>query len=232
MNEHEKEKALSKKLGLALLLAVAMSLSLVSVAFANGGDRDDRDEHGKHEQGNHEHGEHYKADLKPLNSSGAEGHAMLEKEGSKKIETEIHTKGLAPKLPHAQHIHGFKKAVSECPTLAASGSDNLITTAEGLPDYGPIQVSLTTKGDTSPESALAVDRFPVANAKGSVEYERTFSVPANVAKNLGKKAIVQHGVDLNDNGRYDFQAAGKSELDPSLPQEATIPATCGVINPK
>jgi hypothetical protein len=213
---------LSKKLGLALLLAVAMSLSLVSVAFANGGDRDDHDEHGKH----------FKAELNPLNGSGAEGHAILEKEGNKKVETEIHTKGLAPKLPHAQHIHGFKKAVSECPTLADSGSDNLITTAEGLPSYGPIQVSLTTKGDTSPKSALAVDRFPVANAKGSVEYERTFSVPSNVAKNLGKKAIVQHGVDLNDNGKYDFEAAGESELDPSLPQEATIPATCGVINPK
>jgi hypothetical protein len=122
--------------------------------------------------------------------------------------------------------------VSECPTLALSGRDNLITTVEGVPAYGPIQVSLTTTGDTSPKSALAVDRFPVANAKGTVEYERTFSVSANVAKNLGKKAIVQHGVDLNDNGRYDFQAAGKSELDPSLPQEATIPATCGVIDPK
>src|SRR5215208_3696776 len=145
--------------------------------------------------------------LNPLNRSGAEGHATLEKEGKKKVETEIHTKGLAPKLPHAQHIHGFKKAVSECPTLAASG-------------------------DTSPKSALAVDRFPVASAKGTVEYERTFSVSADVAKNLGKKVIVQHGVDLNDNGRYDFKAAGKSELDPSLPQEATIPATCGVINPQ
>src|SRR5215207_7434117 len=206
MKEHKKEKALSKKLGLALLLAVAMSLSLVSVAFANGGDRDDRDGHdeqGKHEQVNHEHGEHFKAELNPLNRSGAEGQAVLEKEGNKKVETEIHTKGLAPKLPHAQHIHGFKKAVSECPTLADSGSDDLITTAEGLPSYGPIQVSLTTKGDTSPESALAVDRFPVANAKGSVHYERTLMVSADVAKNLGKKAIVQHGVDLNDNGKYD-----------------------------
>ena len=218
---------MSKKLGLALLLAVAMSLSLVSVAFANGGDSDDRDEHGKHEQG-----EHYKAELNSLNRSGAEGHAILEKKGNKKVETEIHTKGLAPKLPHAQHIHGFKKAVSECPTLALSGRDNLITTVEGVPAYGPIQVSLTTTGDTSPKSGLAVDRFPVANAKGTVEYERTLMVSADVAKNLGKKAIVQHGVDLNDNGRYDFKAAGKSELDPSLPQEATIPATCGVINPK
>src|ERR687898_2419600 len=174
MKKHKKEKALYKKLGLALLLAVAMSLSLVSVAFANGGDNDDRDEHGKHEQG-----EHFKAELNSLNRSGAEGHAMLEKKGNKKVETEIHTKGLAPKLPHAQHIHGFKKAVSECPTLAGSGSDNLITTVEGLPSYGPIQVSLTTTGDTSPKSALAVDRFPVANAKGSLHYERTFSVPAN-----------------------------------------------------
>src|ERR671911_2518319 len=235
MKEHKKEKALSKKLGLALLLAVAMSLSLVSVAFANGGDRDDRDGHdeqGKHEQGNHEQGEHFKAHLKPLNRSGAEGHAMLEKDGSKKVETEIHTKGLAAKLPHAQHIHGFKKAVSECPTLALSGRDNLITTVEGVPSYGPIQVSLTTTGDASPKSGLAVDRFPVANAKGTVGYERTLMVSADVAKNLGKKAIVQHGVDLNDNGKYDFKAAGKSELDPSLPQEATIPATCGVINPK
>src|SRR5918999_2801340 len=235
MKEHKKEKALSKKLGLALLLAVAMSLSLVSVAFANGGDRDNRDSHdeqGKHEQGNHEQGEHYKADLKPLNRSGAEGHAILEKEGAKEIETEIHTKGLAPKLPHAQHIHGFKQALSECPTLADSGRDNLITTVEGLPSYGPIQVSLTTTGDTSPKSALAVDRFPVANSVGFLKYERTLFVSRNVASNLGKKAIVQHGVDLNHNGRYDFRSAGKSELDPSLPQEATIPATCGVINPK
>ena len=211
---------MSKKLGLALLLAVAMSLSLVSVAFASGGD--DRD-------GHNEHGKHYKAHLNPLNRSGAEGHAILEKEGKNKVETEIHTKGLASKLPHAQHIHGFKKALSECPTLADSGRDNLITTAEGLPSYGPIQVSLTTTGDTNPKSALAVDRFPVANAKGSVKYERTLSVSPNVAKNLGKKVIVQHGVDLNHNGRYDF-SAGPSELDPSLPQEATIPANCGVID--
>ena len=205
-----------KKLGMVLLLAVAVSLSLVSVALA---------------QGSTSGQEYFKAELNPLNRSGAEGHAMLEKEGNKKVETEIHTKGLAPKLPHAQHIHGMAKAISECPTLAASGRDNLITTTEGLPSYGPILVSLTTKGDTSPESALAVERFPVANATGFVHYERNLSVPSKVAKNLGKKAIVQHGVDLNDNGKYDFEA-GKSELDPSLPQEATIPATCGVINPK
>ena len=205
---------MSKKLGFALLLAVALSLSLVSVAFAQGTSQ-----------------KVFMADLNPLNRSGAHGHAVLKKDG-RKLDTKIVTRGMAPELPHAQHIHGMAQAISECPTLAADqNGDRLINTAEGLPSYGPIQVSLTTKGDTSPKSALAVDRFPVANAKGTVEYERTLMVSADVAKNLGKKAIVQHGVDLNDNGRYDFQAAGKSELDPSLPQEATAPANCGVINP-
>ncbi len=210
-----KDKKLSRKLTIILLLGVVASLCFASVAFAQGSIGP----------------KFFKAELNPLNRSGAEGHAFLKKEGNKKLEVAILSHGLAPKLPHAQHIHGFKKAVSECPTLAASGRDNLITTVEGLPSYGPIQVSLTTRGDTSPASALAVSRFPVANSVGLLGYERTLSVSRNVASNLGKKAIVQHGVDLNHNGRYDFKAAGKSELDPSLPQEATIPATCGVINP-
>ncbi len=197
-----------------MVLAVAASMVLASVAFAQGTTAQ----------------RYFKADLNPLNRSGAEGTAILKKEGTK-LTTRIYSTDMAPKLPHAQHIHGFKQAVSECPTLAASGRDNLITTVEGLPSYGPIQVSLTTRGDTSPESALAVDRFPVANSGGFLRYERTFYVPRNVANNLGKKAIVQHGVDLNHNGRYDFKSAGRSELDPSLPQEATIPANCGVINP-
>jgi hypothetical protein len=203
---------LSKKLGLALMLAVALSLSLASVAFAQGTSH-----------------KVFVADLNPLNHSGAHGHALLQKDG-RKLDTKIYSTGMAPKLPHAQHIHGMAQAISECPTLAAdTNGDGLITTAEGLPSYGPIQVSLTTRGDTSPASALAVNRFPVANSVGFLRYDRDFSVSPKVARNLGKFAIVQHGVDLNHNGRYDF-SAGPSELDPSLPQEATIPANCGVID--
>ena len=204
---------MSKKLGLALLLAVALSLSLVSVAFAQGTSQ-----------------KVFMADLNPLNHSHAHGHAVvLQKEG-RKLDTKIVTTGMAPGLPHAQHIHGMAQAISECPTLAAdTNGDGLINTAEGLPSYGPIRVSLTTRGDTSPQSALAVNRFPVANSVGLLRYDRDLSVSRKVAKNLGKFAIVQHGVDLNHNGRYDF-SAGPSELDPALPQEATIPANCGVID--
>ena len=48
----------------------------------------------------------------------------------------------------------------------------------------------------------------------------------------GEAVVVIHGVDYNDNGTYDFDSAGKSDLDPKLPEEATAPATCGVLRVK
>jgi hypothetical protein len=45
----------------------------------------------------------------------------------------------------------------------------------------------------------------------------------------GKGVIVIHGVDHNGNGVYDFDGAGASELDASLPAEATDPALCGAV---
>lgn len=54
------------------------------------------------------------------------------------------------------------------------------------------------------------------------------AVPADVAANLGNFAVELHGVDLNGNGIYD---GGPSDLDPSVPFEATAPAGCGKIVP-
>jgi hypothetical protein len=199
-----------KKSGVALVFVGAAYMSLTPAAFAQ---------------------DMFQADLAPLNNSGASGTANLALEGDQ-LTTDIASQGLAPGLPHAQHIHGLEQAMSECPTiLNDQNGDNLVNTTEGEPSYGPILTSLTTEGDTSPESALAVDRFPVANEDGTLTYDRTFGVPANVADRLEEFAIVQHGVDLNGNGVYDEEAAGPSDLDPSLPQEATIPANCGVIVP-
>ena len=168
---------MSKKLTLLLALALAVSLSLASVDFADGGAQKKK----------------FRTDLEPLNRPGASGHAKLTL-GGKKLTTKIRSHGLAPKLPHAQHIHGFKQAVSGCPTLAADkNGDRLVNTVEGLPSYGPIRVSFTTRGDTSPASGLAVSRFPVPNPGGSLQYTRTFKVPSGVARGLGRMAIVQHG---------------------------------------
>lgn len=187
-----------------MLLATVVALALASMAFAKAGAE-------KAE---------YEADLAMLNGSGASGEAELKLEDGM-LEARIESEGLAPNLPHLQHIHGFDQAVSECPTLAADADgDGLVSAGEGGPSYGPILVSFTVTGDTSPASAGALDRFPVADNEGELEYERTFGIPSEVGARLGEFVVVQHGVDLNGNGMYDS------------PFEVALPATCGAIEPK
>ena len=162
--------------------------------------------------------------------SRAEADVMMVRHGDI-VTVTVDGKRSAPGLVHAQHIHG--PGMHECPTIAADANhDGLIDTSEGLPDYGPIVVSLTTSGDTSPSSGLAVDRFPVADANGNYTYVRTLAVgteiPASVADHLTDFHVVSHGIDTNHDGAYDF-GKGPSDLDPSLPQEATVPASCGLI---
>ncbi|GAA3764723.1 hypothetical protein [Salinactinospora qingdaonensis] len=173
-----------------------------------------------------QHTETLHANLQPLNESGASGTANVTVEGTH-VTVDINSNGLVADAPHAQHFHIGGQ--NTCPTDEADTNDNgLISTPEGQPFYGDIQTSLTTEGDTSPDSGLAVDRMPTADSGGNVDYSRSFEVPQDVADSLrdGDAVIVQHGIDVNGNGEYDTEA-GQSELDPALPAEATHPATCG-----
>ena len=204
-----------KKLSLSLLIAALTAVVLASVAFA---------------QDSRQTKQMFKAKLTELNDSGAKGIARLSLEGTE-LSTKINSRGFSDDLPHAQHIHGKEEAEAEgavCPPASADeDGDSLVSTLEGLPFYGPIQVSFTTEGDTSPASGLALDRFPVANSGGSFRYKETFEIPTDVAANLDEHHIVQHGVDLNGNGVYDGPEAGLG-----VPLEAELPATCGVIKPQ
>nr|WP_294691977.1 hypothetical protein [uncultured Friedmanniella sp.] len=170
------------------------------------------------------------AQLNPLNDRDASGKARVKVMG-KKLQVSYTAKHLAPNLPHAAHIHYGEQAAHECPTFAADvNRDGRVNTAEGLPSYGPIAVSLTTRGDTSPASALAVDRFSSAPG-GRIDYKRQIKVDKDLARAIrrGEGVLVVHGVDYNHNGQYDFAGAGKSELNAALPAEATDPALCGVL---
>ncbi|MFN2346303.1 MAG: hypothetical protein ABR616_11390, partial [Dermatophilaceae bacterium] len=97
----------------------------------------------------------------------------------------------------------------------------------------------------TPASLLDVARFPVST-DGSYHYSRDninftrvagtgYTGGGGTAKQIadsireGEGVLVIHGVDYNDNGVYDFEGAGASELDPNLPAEATDPAVCGVL---
>jgi hypothetical protein len=177
------------------------------------------------------HGQSDEAHLHALNNSGVTGSATVWVRGDR-VEVRYQATGLLADAPHAAHIHWGAEARHECPTVADdTNTDHRLSTAEGLPAYGPIAISLTTSGDTSPSSALAVDRFPTA-PHGRIDYGRMVMTSRTVAKAImrGDAVLVIHGLDYNHNGRYDFSGAGPSELDPNLPAEATDPAACGVIH--
>ncbi|GAB3131864.1 hypothetical protein [Marisediminicola antarctica] len=187
------------------------------------------------------------ATLSELNHSGVSGTASALVRNKKIKHIEVNAMGLTPDAPHAQHIHFGDQALHECPTLAQDANkDGRLNTVEGVPAYGPIVVSLTTTGDTSPASALAVDRFPVAK-HGMFHYSRSnikFTDVAGTgadggvgtakqiaeAVRAGEGVVVIHGIDYNDDSIYSLSGEGASELDPSLPAEVTDPVACGVLH--
>jgi hypothetical protein len=209
------------------MFAVVASSAIVvsSFAGASAANADSR-----HADGGYHSTTTVHAKLRQLNKSGASGSAQVSVKG-RKLDVRYHARGLVANAPHAVHIHYGEEARHECPTLADdTNKDGRLTTVEGVPAYGNIVVSLTTRGDTSPASGLAVDRFPTA-PKGKISYHRhDIKTSHDTAQDIkdGEAVLVIHGVDHNHNGRYDFKA-GKSELDPKLPAEATNTAACGVL---
>jgi hypothetical protein len=152
----------------------------------------------------------------------------------------IHTTGLVPGQPSAQHIHGSLSGHMHfmCPTMAADkDGDGVLTNEEAVGEYGDIYFPLTTRGDVSAASALALDRMPVADADGTVNYKRTFPaalVPDGLLDHLAEVHIVEHGIDKNNNDKFDLAALGESSFAkslgaPGVPEEATDPAACGVV---
>lgn len=108
---------------------------------------------------------------------------------------------------------------------ADKDNDGFISVAEGVPFYGAIVDSLTTSGDTSPASALALERFPVANNAGSYTYERTFMLSDDT--DLDEAHVIIHGADIDQNGAYDGEK--QSSIAEGVPFEATVPVACGVL---
>lgn len=183
----------------------------------------------------------YSANLRPVahdpsadGGSNVTGKAQLQLHG-RNLTVDLRATGLTPGEPHAMHIHGDVANNNECPPASADTStgdpidpatytegtpDGLISLGEGAPFYGPIDVSFTTTGDTSPSSGLTLERMPVANAAGVISYHRTIKVPQSVAMNMTNLHIVLHGADLPTD-------ADQSSLSSLF--EATLPVACGQI---
>ncbi|WP_178945376.1 hypothetical protein [Kocuria sp. TGY1127_2] len=170
------------------------------------------------------------AHLDSLNNSGTTGEASVKVDGNK-ATVSMTVQGAAETFqngpfPHAQHIHIGAAGTCPGPELDQNG-DGAVSTPEAHPAYGMIASSLTETGDTSPDSALAVDRFPGGS---SYTYERSIDIDDATQQALkdGTAVMVVHGVDPANLSQTAQQEM--SPLDDSLPLAATLPAACGTLN--
>ncbi|MFI7580011.1 hypothetical protein [Kocuria kalidii] len=171
----------------------------------------------------------FQAELAPVNGSTAAGSAVVDVTGQEATVT-VEVAG-APALfqgapyPHAQHIHIGGQGVCAPPTADADG-DGVVSSMEGEPWTGGIGTSLTTSGDTSPASAVAIDRFPAGDA---YTYQRTFPVDAATLTALqnGTAVVNVHGADPAA-----LSAAAQAKVNPmapDLPLASDVPVACGVL---
>jgi hypothetical protein len=160
--------------------------------------------------------------------SNVTGIAKLQAREDGTLKVRLTGRRTSAQLPHAVHIHGKDSPeVAHCPGTDRRDDlvdDGLIETAEGLDDYGGVLVSFTTRGDTSEESILALDRFPVSKRDGLLKYKRTFNVPLSIASRLDDMHIVVHGEDLDGNGRYGGRTTALG-----APLEGELPVACGEL---
>ncbi|MGI8870253.1 MAG: hypothetical protein ACR2F6_15735 [Mycobacteriales bacterium] len=173
----------------------------------------------------------FQSTLSSINGSGGSGTAWITLHANDSADVNLKWSGLAGTFnggpyPHAEHIHVGGQGRCPEPSVDTNG-DGTISTTEGLKDYGGHMTSLTTKGDTSMSSALAIDRMP---GGPSTTYQRTISLDSQTVAAVkgGTAVIVIHGLDPSTLSK---KAQGeKSDLDPSLPLAATSPALCGVLS--
>lgn len=172
----------------------------------------------------------YQAWLRPVPTNGAtgKGTAWITLTGDTAVVT-VEVSGLLD-APHAQHLH--IDGMSRCPTAqdaSMHAGQQSMSVGQAMKASGGIGVSLTTTGDTSKASALAIDRFPTGS---SYRYTRTIPAPKGLLSALqkGSAVLLVHGVDHNGNGRYDDAGSGASELSADVPAEATDPALCGAFD--
>ena len=216
------------------LTRTAAALAASALLVAACGDDDDvdsgavddaADEVGETEQGMGA----MEVQLDTLNDSGITGSATVEVNDDGTVTVSLDSNGFTGTNPHAQHLHIGGEG--QCPDMGAAGDDGILDTAEGIPAYGEVKVALTTEGDVSAESALAVERFPAADDGGAVTYERTFELPSGVtADDVSNAVVVQHGFAGMGGDPAAYDGDMKSALDETLPLEATIPVACGALS--
>jgi hypothetical protein len=159
-----------------------------------------------------------KADLRPLNHSGASGQAELRLSADHKTLTVlIQARGLERGGDHISHIHGLsdngQPVDSTCPTTAQdSDGDGFVELAEGAQTYGPILIDF-----------MNID----PDQDGRVNFKKTVQLSGSeMALPLQMRHIVIHGMSVGAVG-----AGTPGEVDGTAGFKTVLPVLCGDIQP-
>lgn len=164
-------------------------------------------------------GEHY-VDSESFTIPTAGGKAVIKVKGDD-ITVKVDVHGVTPSTLHPQHIH----AGPSCPDASADvNGDGFVDVIEGIPDYGPILISLDSDLNNF-DSSLD---FPVADAHGKYSYSEEASkshLEAELmeALKLGDRHVVIHGINPDSPLPDSVQSL------PGLPAQATLPVACGEL---
>ena len=173
--------------------------------------------------------------LQDVNRTGATGTATVIADGAGNLIVTVEADGLAPDLPHLQHL----RPGHDCPVRTDDRNrDGYVSAAESGLTRTDDFVALTTSGDTTWASALAADRMPRADAGGHLTYRRTIpaaDLPPGLADRVTGTHLVQYGVDANRDGGYGTAPLGESTFARGAgiaggPEEQTAPVTGGVVS--
>lgn len=162
--------------------------------------------------------EKFRAKLEPVNQPEARGRVKLRLEDGK-LRVRLRARDLDDGI-HVAHIHGIRQAENECPDGSFDTDDNgLVDVGEGVPAYGPIQLTLSDGLNDTGER---------------IRYRRHFRMLDDDDKisalgDLSQYAIVVHGVDLDGDGMATNPDADGDGPTQAADNEISMPALCGTI---
>ena len=154
--------------------------------------------------------------LEGLNQGGS-GMVALTQQGTK-LAVHLQASELDDGI-HLAHIHGVRKGMNVCPTADLdTDGDGLVNIAEGLPAYGPVQITLSNGlNDQGTSLDYTRDRNRIDSGQATASLG-----------SLDSYVVVVHGVDLNGDGVVNNPDVEGDGPDPD-DNEITMPALCGTI---
>jgi Cu/Zn superoxide dismutase len=168
----------------------------------------------------HARPDRFEAELSPVNHSG-EGEVRIRQHDGE-ITVRLRAEGLDDGI-HLAHIHGLRQAENECPGMVADTDHNgFVDFLEGVPFYGPVQITLSNGTDDRGDDLRYRRSFTMLDDRSAL----------STLGDLSQYAIVIHGVDLNGDGIVnDPDVNGDGSPNPP-DNEISMPALCGTIEPR